>query len=84
MPGMDGYEVVRQMRGRPESAGVVVVALSGWGQAEDRRKTTEAGFHHHFNKPVDMRKLEALLASIKAGLPHPPEHSPSPVDAQPQ
>ncbi len=84
MPGMDGYEVVRQMHRRPELAEVVVVALSGWGQAEDRRKTAEAGFHHHFNKPVDMRKLEALLASIEADLPNPPGQSLSPVAAQPQ
>jgi PAS domain S-box-containing protein len=68
MPGMDGYEVARRIKQLPEHAGTTLIALTGWGQDEDRRRCREAGFHHHFVKPVDVRALRQLLAS----LPHTP------------
>jgi PAS domain S-box-containing protein len=62
MPEMDGYEVARRVRELPEGQGVTLVALTGWGQDEDRRKSHEAGFDHHMTKPVDLTKLEKFLA----------------------
>jgi CheY-like chemotaxis protein len=62
MPGMDGFEVARRVRKRPEFASVQLIALTGWGQEEDRRRTSEAGFDHHLVKPVDLASLEPLLA----------------------
>jgi CheY-like chemotaxis protein len=67
MPGMDGYEVARQIRQRPELAGVVIAALTGWGQEEDRRRTKAAGFDYHLVKPLDPRVLDDLLAKLALG-----------------
>lgn len=64
MPGMDGYEVARRLRREPGWRDVVLVALTGWGQEEDRRRSREAGFDHHLVKPVDPPALEALLAGL--------------------
>jgi PAS domain S-box-containing protein len=64
MPGMDGYEVARRIRQRDDLGQVALVALSGWGQEEDRRRSRRAGFDHHLVKPVDPRALEALLTSL--------------------
>ena len=66
MPRLDGYETAIQMRARPGGASTVLVALSGWGQASDRQKTTDAGFDAHLVKPVDFDALEALLAGLPA------------------
>ncbi len=67
LPGMDGYEVARRLRGLPGLGDVVLVALTGWGQEGDRRKTQEAGFNHHLVKPVGLKELQALLAGSKLG-----------------
>jgi CheY-like chemotaxis protein len=64
MPGMDGNEVARRIRQQPQFAGTRLVALTGWGQDEDRRRTHESGFDHHLTKPVDIAALQALLASL--------------------
>jgi PAS domain S-box-containing protein len=64
MPGMDGYEVARRLRQRPGLEKVVLAALTGWGQQQDRRRTAEAGFNHHLVKPPDPKALEELLASL--------------------
>ena len=64
MPGMDGFEVARRLRQLPGLEGTVLAALTGWGQREDRRRTTEAGFDHHFVKPPEPATLEALLDSL--------------------
>jgi PAS domain S-box-containing protein len=64
MPGMDGYEVARRVRTRPDFSDVVLVALTGWGQDADRRRSTEAGFDRHLVKPVDPEVLRGLLASL--------------------
>lgn len=65
MPEMNGYEVARQIRQQHEFRGVPLVALTGWGQEEDRRRTTEAGFQHHLVKPVALDTLQALLLSLE-------------------
>lgn len=61
LPGMDGYEVGRRLRQEPSLQHAVLVAQTGWGQAEDRRRTREAGFDHHLVKPVDFSQLQQLL-----------------------
>jgi CheY-like chemotaxis protein len=66
MPGMDGYEVARRIRAQPAYEDVTLVALTGWGQEEDRRRSQEAGFDHPLLKPVDLRAVEELLSEIAA------------------
>jgi PAS domain S-box-containing protein len=61
MPGMDGLELARRIRAEPRHAAMRLVALTGWGQAEDRERTRAAGFDHHLIKPVDLGLLEELL-----------------------
>lgn len=65
MPGMDGYEVARRMRQQPGLENVVLAALTGWGQEQDRRRTAEAGFDHHLVKPIEPMALENLVAQLK-------------------
>jgi CheY-like chemotaxis protein len=65
MPGMDGYEVARRLRQQPGLENVVLAALTGWGQHEDRRRTAEAGFNHHLVKPPEPEAVETVLASLK-------------------
>jgi CheY-like chemotaxis protein len=62
LPGIDGYEVARQMRQDPALAGVLLIAMTGYGQERDRRLSQEAGFDHHLVKPVDPVMLQGLLA----------------------
>jgi len=64
MPGMDGYEVARRIRQRPDGDELTLVALTGWGQERDRRRTREAGFDHHLIKPADLSALQVLLESL--------------------
>ena len=64
MPGMDGYEVARRIRALPQLNNLVLVALTGYGQEEDRRKAFEAGFNHHLVKPVSIDALEQLLQGL--------------------
>jgi CheY-like chemotaxis protein len=64
MPGMDGYEVAREIRKRFDADGITLIALTGWGQDEDRRRSRAAGFDYHLIKPADLSALEALLASL--------------------
>jgi len=66
MPGMDGYEVARRMRASPYSPNASLVALTGWGQDEDRKRVREAGFDHHLVKPADLGTLQSLITSIQA------------------
>jgi len=65
MPGMDGYEVARRIRAAPEFQEVTLIALTGWGQEEDRRRSQSAGFNHHLTKPADINVLETLLLSLR-------------------
>jgi signal transduction histidine kinase len=64
MPGMSGYEVARKIRSRPELEGLLLIALSGWGQVEDVRRSAEAGLDSHLIKPVDIATLDARLAEL--------------------
>jgi signal transduction histidine kinase/ActR/RegA family two-component response regulator len=66
MPDMDGYEVSRRIRQAPEYRGLLVIALTGWGQEEDRRRSREAGFDHHLVKPPDIDALRQLFLSDRA------------------
>ena len=61
MPIMDGYEVCRQLRKNPALCGTHVVAQTGWGDAETRRRTREAGFDEHLTKPVDLWALKDMI-----------------------
>lgn len=69
MPGMDGHEVARRIREQPEFAGATLIALSGWGQEEDKRRASESGFDHHLTKPVDLAMLESLLTGLQQRQP---------------
>jgi PAS domain S-box-containing protein len=62
MPGMNGLEVARRMREDPSARGITLVALTGWGQREDRRRTSEAGFDYHLVKPADVGMLQSILS----------------------
>jgi len=66
MPGMDGYEVARRIRAQSPGPRPTIVALTGWGQENDRREAREAGFDHHMVKPAEIGALKELLRSIPA------------------
>ncbi len=61
LPGMDGYEVARCLRRNQAHRSTLIVAVTGYGQDEDRRKSKEAGFDHHLVKPLDYPHLETLM-----------------------
>ena len=63
LPGMDGYQVAGALRALPGLNGALLVALTGYGQETDRRRTTAAGFDHHLVKPVDLEELRRLVAT---------------------
>lgn len=67
LPGMDGYEVARQIRSMREGKRLVIVALTGYGTEEDRRQSHAAGFDAHLVKPVDLDALQVLLARSHQG-----------------
>jgi CheY-like chemotaxis protein len=62
LPGMDGYQVAGALRALPELQGALLVALTGYGQEADRRRSAAAGFDHHLVKPVDLEELKRLIA----------------------
>lgn len=64
MPGMDGYQVGRLLRSQPATEATVLVAMTGYGQEEDRRRSFEAGFDYHLVKPVEPAELRDLLARV--------------------
>ncbi|WP_170162342.1 PAS domain-containing protein [Caldimonas tepidiphila] len=66
MPGMDGYEVARALRGTPGFARTLLVALTGWGAESDRALSREAGFDQHLTKPADLAVIDALLKKLAA------------------
>ncbi len=67
LPGMSGYEVAAQLRREASCQGAMIIAVSGYGQDEDRRRSREAGFDHHLIKPLDHDALLALLAGPGSG-----------------
>lgn len=76
MPGMDGYELARRMRAQPWGKEALLVALTGWGQDQHRRRSREAGFDRHLTKPADPDALRAILSG---SAPPRPAESPAAV-----
>jgi CheY-like chemotaxis protein len=68
LPKLNGHDAARRIREQPWGTNMVLVALTGWGQDEDRRRSQEAGFDYHLVKPVDYADLNKLLASLPSGL----------------
>lgn len=64
MPQMNGYQAAHHIRQQPWGQKMILVALTGWGQAEDKQRAVEAGFHHHLTKPVEPTALEQLLDEL--------------------
>src|SRR5690606_23185281 len=64
LPDMSGYEVARAFRSRPGGCDALLVALTGYGQAEDVQKAMAAGFDHHLVKPADINRMMDILASV--------------------
>src|SRR5207245_11076538 len=69
LPGMNGYEVAQCLREQPEFKKTILIAVTGYGQEGERRRSRDAGFDHHLTKPVDPDVLQKLLTSL-------PKHSP--------
>lgn len=65
MPGMNGFEVAQWIRQQPQCKEVVLIAQTGWGNHEFRRRSREVGFDHHLVKPVEFEGLVRLLADIR-------------------
>jgi len=63
MPTMDGYEAARRIRSTPGAQGVLMIALTGWGQSDARQRTIEAGFDYHMIKPVNFDEIKRLASS---------------------
>lgn len=64
MPGLNGYDVARQLRAAPGADGFLLIAMTGFGQAHDVARAREAGFDHHFLKPFDPDELFRLLDTL--------------------
>ncbi len=64
LPGMNGFEVAKQIRQQPNLENVVLVAMTGYGQESDRKRSQDAGFDHHLVKPADFAKLQQVLATV--------------------
>jgi CheY-like chemotaxis protein len=62
MPGLSGYDVANRIRSRESGQHVMLIAVTGWGQDADKARASQAGFDHHFTKPVEPEALSALLA----------------------
>jgi CheY-like chemotaxis protein len=66
LPGIDGYEVAQRVRQHPHGRHATIIALTGWGQERDRRRSADVGMDHHLVKPVDIEALRQLLATLPA------------------
>ena len=64
LPGLDGYAVARELHASGRARSATLIALSGYGQADDCRRSQEAGFAHHLTKPVEPETLRSLLARL--------------------
>jgi len=71
MPGMNGHQVAQLVREQYANSGIMLIALTGWGQPNDRQRTQAAGFDHHLTKPVEFDELAQLLSRA-----HPSEQAP--------
>jgi PAS domain S-box-containing protein len=67
LPGMNGYEVAKRMRGEPSLSGAVLVALTGWGSESDKQQSRQAGFDFHLTKPVEVTAIKTILARVAGG-----------------
>ena len=67
LPTMNGYQVARQIRAEPWGGDVILIAQTGWGQQEDKRRAADAGFDHHMTKPLNIATISTLLTRIAAG-----------------
>ena len=61
LPKVNGHDVARAIRARPWGKDIVLIALSGWGQPDDMRRSLDAGFNHHLAKPAERGEVERLL-----------------------
>lgn len=66
MPGMSGYDLARHIRQHPEASEVYLVAMTGYGQPEDRQRSLDAGFDEHLVKPADLDRLRSVFAAAAA------------------
>ena len=66
MPKLDGYDVARALRAEPWGKNMLIVAVTGWGQASDKQRAMEAGFDHHLTKPVVIKDLTRVLSNDPA------------------
>ncbi|MFD0669752.1 hybrid sensor histidine kinase/response regulator [Ramlibacter sp. MAHUQ-53] len=66
LPGMDGYELARHLRADPRTRRATLIALTGYGQAQDMLRSRESGFDHHFVKPADPQRLAAVMDALAA------------------
>ena len=66
LPDINGYDVARALRQAPWAAGILLIAVSGWGQEQDKQHALESGFDHHLTKPIDLQALEHVLQPITA------------------
>jgi CheY-like chemotaxis protein len=80
LPGIDGYEVARRLRKLPNGADIALIALTGYGQVEDRERALRAGFDEHLVKPLDAQRLEAALMQTA----RPPQERPGGGDQSPR
>ncbi|MEA3124522.1 MAG: two-component system, OmpR family, response regulator [Caballeronia sp.] len=67
LPGMDGFEVAREMRARAVTKTALLIALTGYGADSDKQKARDAGFDHHLVKPVSFTAIETVIAASFAG-----------------
>jgi CheY-like chemotaxis protein len=67
LPGMDGYEVAQRLRELPGLRDIRLVAVTGYGQSDDRLRARDAGFDDHLTKPVEFAVLDRTLAGVRAG-----------------
>ncbi len=66
LPGISGFELAEEVRRREWGANIVLIAMTGWGSSEDKRRSHAAGFNQHAVKPVDLQQLRALIDSVPA------------------
>ncbi|WP_159462979.1 hybrid sensor histidine kinase/response regulator [Caballeronia telluris] len=81
LPGISGLEVARRLRAMPDINDVTLIAVTGWGQPQDRARTVDAGFDFHFTKPVDVGRLNLAIQSAATAVANiRPQHSSAAVD----
>ncbi|MBC5765856.1 response regulator [Ramlibacter albus] len=69
LPGMNGYEVAKVLRADPDLAGIVLIALTGWGGDGDQQRATDAGFDYHLTKPAALDQVFEVLAHLTEKAP---------------